>query len=147
MTKADGLVFRCALASLYEGLSVHRLVTLSSKIREINIFEQLKACNRVIIQSFHHHEDASLALWALLYNVYVLPFLPIVLHFSHFLQPFDLDVLSAKNYTYTILMLLQFVLVLEWNWALVGCPNGALHVKNCSQHGWIEIQNRKNNVG
>ena len=28
------------------------------------------SCNHIIIQSFHHHEDASLALWALFLKVF-----------------------------------------------------------------------------
>ena len=32
------------------------------------------SCNHIIIQSFHHHEDASLALWALFSSIFfVLP--------------------------------------------------------------------------
>ena len=70
------LLFRCVLASLYEGLSVRPsvrpsvrgLVTLSSKTGKsmILIANNDVSCNHIIIQSFNHHEDASLALWALL---------------------------------------------------------------------------------
>ena len=70
------------LASLYEGLSVRPSVrrsvrpsvrpsvTLSSKTEKsmILIANNDVSCILMIIQSFHHHEDASLAVWALLYN-------------------------------------------------------------------------------
>ncbi len=64
-------VFRCVLASLYEGLSVRPSVrpsvTLSSKTEKtmILIANNDVSCNLIILQSFHHHEDASLAVWAL----------------------------------------------------------------------------------
>jgi len=43
-------------------------VTLSLKTGKsmILIANNDVSCNHIIIQSFHHHEDASLALWALL---------------------------------------------------------------------------------
>ena len=51
------------------GLSVGWLVTLSSKTGKsmILIANNHVSCNHIIIQSFHHHEDASLALWALFF--------------------------------------------------------------------------------
>ena len=49
-------------------------VTLSLKTGKsmILIANNEVSCNRIIIQSFHHHEDASLALWALYYRNNVL---------------------------------------------------------------------------
>ena len=49
------------------GPSVRPLVTLSLKTGKsmILIANNDVSCNHIIIQSFHHHEDASLALWAL----------------------------------------------------------------------------------
>ena len=55
-------IFRCVLASLYPGLSVRRsvgrsvrpLVTLSSKTREINIFDQMVKKNHVITSSYNN---------------------------------------------------------------------------------------------
>ncbi len=46
---------------------VRGLVTLSSKTGKSMILMANNdvSCNHIIIQSFHHHEDASLALWAL----------------------------------------------------------------------------------
>ena len=82
-TRRQSAIFRCVLASLYEGLSVHPSVrpsvrrsvgpsvrpsvTLSLKTGKsmILIANNDVSCNHIIIQSFHHHEDASLALWAL----------------------------------------------------------------------------------
>ena len=51
--------------------SVHRSVTLSLKTGKLMILiaDNDVSCNHIIIQSFHHHEDASLALWALLMSV------------------------------------------------------------------------------
>ena len=51
--------------------SVSWLVTLSSKTGKsmILIANNDVSCNHIIIQSFNHHEDASLALWALLFSV------------------------------------------------------------------------------
>ena len=48
-------------------LSVRGLVTLSSKTGKsmILIANNDVSCNLIIIQSLHHHEDASLAVWAL----------------------------------------------------------------------------------
>ena len=50
------------------GRSVRPLVTLSLKTGKSMIFiaNNDVSCNHIIIQSFNHHEDASLALWALL---------------------------------------------------------------------------------
>ena len=47
--------------------SVGPSVTLSLKTGKsmILIANNDVSCNHIIIQSFHHHEDASLALWAL----------------------------------------------------------------------------------
>ena len=84
----NNFIFRCVLASLYEGLSVRpsvrrsvrrsvgRSVTLSSKTGKsmILIANNDVSCNIIIIQSFNHHEDASLALWAL--------FIPLTLSIS-----------------------------------------------------------------
>ena len=49
------------------GPSVRPRVTLLSKTGKsmILIANNDVSCNLIIIQSFHHHEDASLALWAL----------------------------------------------------------------------------------
>ena len=51
------------------GPSVRPSVTLSLKTGMtgmILIANNDVSCNHIIIKSFHHHEDASLALWALL---------------------------------------------------------------------------------
>ena len=58
----------CPFVGSSVGRSVRRLVTLSSKTGKsmILIANNNVSCNHIIIQSFHHHEDASLALWALL---------------------------------------------------------------------------------
>ena len=52
------------------GQSVHPRVTLSSKTGKLMILiaNNDVSWNHIIIQSFHHHEDASLALWALLFH-------------------------------------------------------------------------------
>ena len=43
------------------------------------------SCNQIIIQSFHHHEDASLALWALFHTIlFSLHVILILLHSSNF---------------------------------------------------------------
>ena len=51
------------------GPSVGRSVTLSLKTGKsmILIANNDVSCYLIIIQSFHHHEDASLAVWALLF--------------------------------------------------------------------------------
>ena len=51
------LFFRCCCNKYVTGVNCKRRYT-----RRIS-------CNHIIIQSFHHHEDASLALWALLYCI------------------------------------------------------------------------------